>query len=470
MLILDRNSKTPLYLQIYEQIREKIISGKLHALSRLPSIRQQADTLGVSINTVTLAYQQLCSEGYITSKNRSGFYAEKIDDQLLNLRSRTGKQSPALETKKDAQEPHCKYDFSYGNLSPQDFPLSIWRKLSNQLLTSSNLDHICSYPDRRGEAGLRKAIMQYLHDSRGVFCEPEQIVICPGTQIALNLVCQLLKQEHSCIAMEDPGYDGARVVFHNNGLEIIPIGLEKDGLRLRDLEVCKAKLVYTTPSHQFPTGKIMPIKKRIRLLEWAFKNNAMIIEDDYDSELKYSGKPIPSIQHIDAKGHVVYLGTFSKSLSPALRMSYMVMPKTRIKKYQKIFERYNTPVPWLDQKLMQNFITKGYWDRHLRRIRNANKKRHDVLIQAISETMGENVAVHGINAGLHILLEFKAPGSETEMIKKAMNHGVRVYPVSEFWMRSERYKNNMVLLGFSRMDENEIAQGIKTLDQAWFKN
>ncbi len=327
-----------------------------------------------------------------------------------------------------------------------------------------------SYPDRNGEAGLRTAIMKYLHDSRGVFCQPEQIVICPGTQLSLNLLCQLLKQEHSSIAMEDPGYDGARVVFNNNGLNIIPIGLGKGGLNLNELENSSAKIVYVTPSHQFPTGEIMPIQKRIQLLEWAAKNNSIIIEDDYDSELRYGGSPIPSIQNIDSKGQVVYLGTFSKSLSPALRLSYMVMSGEIHNKYQKTFQRYNTFVPWLDQKIVESFIIKGHWERHLRRVRLANKKRHDTLIHTINKTMGKNVIVHGKDAGLHVILEFKDDLHEKDLIKKAKDHGVIVYPVSTFWIRQERYKNEMILLGFSGMDESDIVQGINILNNAWFKS
>ena len=470
MIVLNKKSKKTLYLQIYEQFKEKIISGQLEEGSRLPSIRSLSDSLNISKNTVTYAYQQLCIEGYVANKTRSGFYIQEIDNHSFSLQDQneTPTTPDILNCKPDA--PRYKYDFQYGRLAPGDFPIRLWRKLSNQILSPANLDKLVSYPDRMGETGLRTAIMKYLHNHRGVFCQPEQIVLCSGTPLSLSLLCQLLKHEHSSIAMEDPGYDAARIVFKNNGMNIIPIGLEKGGLNLNELEKSQAKIVYVTPSHQFPTGEIMPIQKRFQLLEWAAKNNSIIIEDDYDSELRYEGSPIPSIQNIDSKGQVIYLGTFSKSLSPALRLSYMVLSGEIHNKYQKAFQRYNTFVPWLDQKIVEAFIIQGHWEKHLRKVRLANKKRHDILIHTINKTMGKNVIVHGKNAGLHVILEFKENLCEKKLIKKAKDHGVIVYPVSTFWIRQEQYKNEMLLLGFSAMTESDIVEGINILNNAWFKN
>ena len=471
MIILKKKFKSPLYLQIYQQVKEKIISGQITEESRLPSIRALSESLDVSKNTVTYAYRQLCSEGYIINRTRSGFYAQKLDNHLFSLAVKKSKEPPSNTLEYGEPDSHpsiCKYDFQYGKLNPRDFPINLWRKLSNQLLSAPNLGKMVSYPDRRGEQGLRVEIMRYLHGSRGVICQPDQIVISPGTQLSLSLLSRFLKQTSSSIAMEDPGYDGARVVFKNNGLDIIPIGLENGGLKLDELELCTAKAIYTTPSRQFPTGEVMPIQKRIKLLEWARKNNTVIIEDDYDSELRYSGRPIPSIQSIDTQGQVIYLGTFSKSLSPALRMSYMVIPEPMLKGYQDIFERYNNFVPWLEQKIVEKFISGGHWERHLRKARQANKKRHDILTHTIKKTMGNKVMVHGINAGLHVILEFKDKVSEKKLIQRAKKHGVAVYPVSQCWIRRDLYKKEMILLGYSGMDETDIINGIQILNKAWF--
>ncbi len=473
MIILNDKLNEPLYMQIYRQIKEKIISGKIAEGTKLYSIRTLSNSLDVSTNTVNYAYQQLCLEGYITNKARSGFFVQRLDNQLLfNLRKHNYNKNTENLKSKEYDKPNntYKYNFQYGKLSPNYFPIYLWRKILNQLLSLSTLENMVSYNERKGEEGLRTEIMNYLHTSRGVSCQLEQIIICSGTQSCLNLICQLLKEHSTDIAIEDPGYDGARVVFINNELNVIPISLEDDGVKLSELKNSDAKIIYTTPSHQFPTGSVMPIQKRLKLLEWAIDNDSIIIEDDYDSELRYTGKPIPSMQSIDSKGRVIYIGTLSKSLSPALRISYMVLPEGLLKRYNDIFKKYVAYVPWLEQKTLEKFMNFGHWETHLRKICHSNKKKHDVLVHTINKLMGEKVIIHGKNAGLHVILEFKNGLSEKDLITRAKNHGVIVYPVSRYWIRLEEYTNNMILLGFSGMSEENIVKGINILNKAWFND
>ncbi|MCG8632306.1 MAG: PLP-dependent aminotransferase family protein [Desulfobacterales bacterium] len=473
MIILDTRLKTPLYLQIYEQMKNRVISGRIPYNSRLPSIRALSETLGVSKNTVTYAYRQLCAEGYVTNRERSGFYAQKLE--YPQDRGITGDpKEDGAGSSGQADSPGfsgCRYDFHYGSINPLDFPLNTWRKLSNKIISPAHLNKMVSYPDSSGEPELRTAILRYLNISRGVNCRPGQVVLCSGTQQCLNLVCRLLKPDSTApasVAMEDPGYDGARVVFENNSLNIIPVPVEKGGIRIRDLENSPARLVYITPSRQFPTGEIMPIRRRLKLLEWAARTKAVIIEDDYDSEFRYTGNPIPAIQSIDTKGQVIYMGTFSRSLSPALRMSYMVIPTPLLASFRQIFQRYNTVVPWMEQKLVETFIKEGHWEKHLRRIRLANKKRHDTLIASIHSTMADKVRIIGKNAGLHILLEIDNGFSEEELISSVRRKGVAVGPVSRYWIDRERCKIPMVLIGYSGMDSAEIEAGVMRLKKAWF--
>ncbi len=246
--------------------------------------------------------------------------------------------------------------------------------------------------------------------------------------------------------------------------------MEKDGIDLEQLENSSAKIVYITPSHQFPLGSVMPIQKRLKLLSWAIRKDGIIIEDDYDSELRYNSRPIPSIQSISSGKNVVYIGTFSKALSPSLRMNYMVLPQKWLKKYDKLFSRYQTSVPVIEQKIMQQFMNLGHFESHLRKICIANKKKYDVLTHTVKELMGNKVIIHGKNAGLHILLEINNGLGEEELIIKAKNHGVIVYPISIFWMKPEEYSNNMVLLGFGGLLESDITEGIKLLNDAWFND
>ena len=218
------------------------------------------------------------------------------------------------------------------------------------------------------------------------------------------------------------------------------------------------------------TGTVMPIAKRLKLLDWAIRKDGIIIEDDYDSELRYNSKPIPSIQSIDSKGSVVYIGTFSKALSPSLRLNYMVLPQAWLEKYHKRFKMYQVSVPIVQQKIIHQFMHLGHFDRHLRKIYLINKRKHDILIHTIQELMGNTVIIYARNAGLHILLEFNNGLTEKELITKAKNHGVKVYPVSMFWMRKDEYLNNMVLLGFGGIPESDIVEGIKMLKKAWLIN
>jgi len=470
MIILDNDSNIPLYVQIYDQLKKEITSGQLPENSKLMSTRNLAMTLGVSRNTVENAYLQLCSEGYISSKVGSGFIVEKLDNTIISKLKRQDYENIKKHENKTCKinlNDNYKYNFQYGNLSSSDFSLRLWKNISSKCLSSLTAEEMMSYTSHKGELELRIEIAKYLNKSRGVSCNTEQIVLSSGIGHSLSLLCQLFKNDFKQIALEDPGYNGARNVFSNNGYNIVPISLEKDGISIRELEDSSAKIVYVTPSHQFPTGSVMPISKRLKLLDWAIRKNGIIIEDDYDSELRYNSRPIPSIQGIDSKEYVAYIGTFSKSLAPSMRVSYIILPQSWVERYDKLFSKYHACVPLLHQKIIQQFMYLGYWEKHLRKICISNKRRHDTLIHTIHELMGDNVIIHGKNAGLHILLEFNNGLHENELIEKAKYYGVIVYPVSTFWIKLDDYNNNMVLLGFGGMTEIEIIEGVKLLAKAW---
>lgn len=482
MIILDNDSATPIYIQIYEQLKEKIISGEILEGDKLTSTRRLSSELNVSRNTVENAYMQLSSEGYVSSKAGSGFVAENLDNSIISKLKReniTVAKNIILDVNysfNDNNSYNCddgynyKYNFEYGKLSAQDFPLRIWKRISNKCLSTISAEDMVSYSSSKGELELQIEIMNHLRKSRGVSCNREQIIVSSGMEYCLSLLCQLIRDDFHNIALEDPGYIGAKDIFINNGYNVTPISLEEDGINLDELENSSAKIVYVTPSHQFPTGTVMPIAKRLKLLDWAIRNNGIIIEDDYDSELRYNSKPIPSIQSIDSKGVVVYVGTFSKAFSPSLRLNYMVLPETWLEKYHKRFKMYQVSVPLIQQKIIQQFMHLGHFDRHLRKINLINKRKHYILVHAIQEFMGDNVIIHGRNAGLHILLEFNNGLTEKELILRAKNHRIKVYPVSMFWMREDNYPNNMILLGFGGMPECDIVQGIKMLKEAWLMN
>jgi GntR family transcriptional regulator/MocR family aminotransferase len=467
MIIIDNNSDTPLYAQIYEQLKQDIVTGTLPEGSRLPSTRHLAQTLAVGRNTVEYAYLQLSSEGYATSRIGSGFTVEKLNS-LMYLTNK--KDSPQAEKGSEQDMEPSKtypYHFQYGNLSAQDFPINMWKKISSKALASLTADDMTAYCDKMGEMALRHDLSVYLKESRGVSCSAEQIILCSGFDYALTLLCQLLRDKMTHIAIEEPGYIGAKNIFINNGFHLLPVPVEKDGLNIEELERSAAEVVYVTPSHQFPTGAVTSIQKRLLLLDWAKRKNSFIIEDDYDSELRYHSRPIPSISSVAGSEHVVYIGTFSKALSPSLRMSYMVLPQKLLNLYHNELNMQQSPVSLLEQRIIQELMRSGYWVNHLRKTCVVYKKKHDVLIRTISETMGDMVKIHGKNAGLHILLESLQGLTEIEMIDRAKECGVLVMPVSIFWSNPIHYSNNMILLGFGNLSENDIIQGIKKLAQAW---
>lgn len=469
MIVINENSDTSLYMQIYDQFKESIITGELTDGSKLPSTRNLSRELGVSRNTIESAYQQLYSEGYIISKTGSGFTVKNFDRTISADFMAQSSAKPALLCN-DASLPNqtYKYDFRYGKLSPEDFPKALWKRLSNKIYSEENINKIMSYNENKGELVLREEIAKYLKGSRGVSCSSDQIVLCSGSQSAIDIICQLINDLPTSIAIEDPGYAGARDVFINNGLNLIPIDVDSEGINIDMLEKTTANIVYVTPSHQFPMGGVMPIQRRLKLIEWAVKNDSVIIEDDYDSELRYCSRPIPSIQSIDPYGRVIYIGTFSKSLAPGLRLSYMVLTPELTKTFDTKFARYHSQVPVLQQLVIKEFMALGNWESHLRKICLSYKKKHDILISMINELMGSNVTIHGKNAGMHIIVEVKSGPTEEDLIKRASNGGVKVYPVSTSWIRKDKYPGNMVLLGFSGLTENNIREGLAILKSQWF--
>ena len=462
----------PLYLQIYEQIREQIVSGIIPEGSRLVSTRNLAKTMQISRNTVESAYQQLCSEGYVCSKACSGYLVQKIDSILYNELTEQNQEAKRnrLKTVHDQGRTNkWKYNFQYGHLNFDDFPFKIWKSLTNQVFLSNSAENITAYNERKGELELRIEIMNYLNNSRGVICQPDQIVICAGTQSCLSILCQLLRKYSTDMAVEEPTYDGARDVFVNNGYNVTAVDLDDNGISLEKLEQTNVKILYVTPSHQYPMGDVMPINKRLNLLDWAEKNNAVIIEDDYDSEFRYNSRPIPSLHNRDTKDRIIYISTFSKSLAPGLRMSFMVLPPKWLEIYNKDFAKYNCPVPILEQQVLCRFMNEGHWYKYLRKIYLSNKKKHDTLLRTINDLMGSKVKIHGKNAGLHIVLEFNNGMTESQLIELAKAAGVTVYPMSRYWLNQEKYTNNMILLGFSGLSESHIIEGLNILNRVWFK-
>ncbi len=465
MFVLDSGNSAPLYWQLYNQCKDKILNGELKTGVKVPSSRKLSYDLGVSRNTVEVAYAQLYSEGYLVSKPRSGYYVESLDTAV-----RSGGRL-AVQQETDYEEPSPKtilYDFRYGRLHPQDMPAAQWQKLMNRCFREYR-EQLGYYGQPFGEPGLKQEIEKYLLTYRGVNCHNRQILIGAGTQYFLGIICQLLALQSSGIAMEEPGYFGARTIFENLGLKTFPVGLDQHGINIEQLEATGAKAVYITPSHQFPTGIVMPVLRRLQLIEWAVRNDAIIIEDDYSCHLRYNVKPIQSLQSL-ANDRVIYLGCCAKFLFPSIRLSYMVLPENFSSMFQKKFSGFASSVPFIIQKTAEMFMREGYWDSYLRKTVRQQKKKHDLLVRSLKREFGERLLLSGMHAGLHLLLQTAWPVSEDELITRAEQAGVKVYSATRHWAIPCNDGYGRILLGYGGLKPEDIAQAVSLLRQSWLSS
>ena len=457
----DSQSESPLYEQIYQYIKNEIRQGKLESGSRLPSTRILARNLRLSRSTTQMAYDQLLSEGYIEALPCKGYFVCKIEE-LVEVRQKGGGSfvEPG-DTGKDRYE----VDFSPRGIDLDSFPFNTWRKISRNTLVDDNKEMFAA-GDPQGERALRTAIGDYLHSARGVDCRPEQILIGAGSEYLLMLLSQILGNGRK-IAMENPTYKQAYRVLKGEGYPVIPVDMDRYGMDVQRLSRSSADVAYVMPSHQYPLGIVMPMKRRMELLKWAAKDPARyIIEDDYDSEFRYKGKPIPALQGYDRWEKVIYIGTFSKSIAPSIRVSYMVLPAPLLKEFQKKSSFLSSTVSRVDQLILQKFIEDGHYERHLNRIRTLYKSRHDTLMGCL-KTFQKICTISGENAGVHMLLHFAGDMTEEELIRKAAEKGVRVYGLSQYYIDPPDGLKPTIMLGYANISEDKMKEAVKLLEEAW---
>ena len=417
---LKPGSKIPLYEQIYEYIRAEIREGNIVSGEKLPSTRSLSRYLEVSRSTVELAYEQLLSEGYIEARPYRGFFVAQVEG-LYQL-SRQSRNEKHVSHKSEKQ---FRYDFTPNGVDLKSFPYNTWRKLSRECLMDDKAE-LFRLGCPKGQYGLRNAISSYLHQARGVNCSPDQIIVGAGNDYLMMLLCAVIGTKHR-IALENPTYKQAYRLFDNLSCKVCTVDMDEKGMRVDGLEKSGADIAFVMPSHQYPLGTVMPIKRRLELLEWANRSEKRyIIEDDYDSEFRYKGKPIPALQGYDGNGKVIYIGTFSKSIAPAIRMSYLVLPESLCKLYETRCGFINSTVSKVDQLILQKFIEDGYYERHLNKMRALYKSRHDTLLAAL-KSWKPDFRISGENAGVHLLLHFHDSRSEEELIRLASQNPYGYY-------------------------------------------
>ena len=462
MVPLYAQDKRPLYEQIYQYIKDEIRGGRLTAGSRLPSTRVLADNLKVSRSTTQMAYEQLLSEGYIEAVPCRGYFVAGIEE-LVEVK---GQETGSFVPEPAGSREQYRVDFSPRGIDLDSFPFNTWRKISKNTLVDDNKEMFAG-GDPQGERSLRAAIGSYLHSARGVNVRPEQIIIGAGSEYLWLLLSQILGMNHK-IAMENPTYKQAYRVFNGMGYPVAPVEMDRYGMDVAQLEKSGADVAYVMPAHQYPTGIVMPVRRRQELLAWACGGEGRyLIEDDYDSEFRYKGKPIPALQGMDGRERVIYSGTFSKSVAPAIRVSYLVLPKPLLAVYRERVNFYTSTVSRIDQNILYQFMMGGYYERHLNRMRAVYKAKHDTLIGAL-KPFEKQFTIKGEYAGLHLLLTDKKNRTEEWLVESAKQAGVKVYGLSSYLIREGKaVVVPTVILGYAMLSEDAIKEGIRLLKTAW---
>ncbi len=455
-----------LYEQIYGHIKGEIRSGKLLSGERLPSTRSLAEYLQVARSTVDCAYGQLLSEGYIESRPYKGYFVCPIEEllQLDSGLSALENRQAAVGAMPGGREEPYRINFSPYDIDMSGFPFSVWKKITKNILTDANSD-LFAKGEGQGDYSLRQTISRYLHSARGVECRPEQIIVGAGNDFLLLLLEKILGRDVR-IAMENPTYKRSYRIFRSFAYPIVTVDMDECGMRADRLEQADVRAAYVMPSHQFPMGTVMPIGRRMELLKWADGgSDRYLIEDDYDSEFRFRGKPIPALQASDRHGRVIYMGSFSKAIAPAIRVSFMVLPKPLLEIYERECSFYSCTVSRIDQSILNVFIGEGYFERHLNKMRKIYRGKHELLLECLGE-LREEFAIAGENAGLHLLLTSKRGIPEGELLERAAGRQVRVYGLSESSVE-EASGGAAVLLGFGGLTDEEIREGTALLKEAW---
>lgn len=460
LLAINPDSKTSLYVQLYQLLKEKIHQEEFKTNEKLPSKRQLAQRNNISDNTVMNAYNQLLVEGYIYSIERKGYYVSNIEFHNPSVyldEEAHRKKDPIKIGKKELFD----YDFTRSNPDQDLFPYSVFAKLYRQLFQEPN-DQLISESDGQGLYPLREELQQYLSLSRGVPSTPEQIVLGPSSEYLLAILFQLLDEDLH-LGLEDPGYQGFQNLLERSNIPYSPITVSESSLDLKELSQSAVNLMIVTSNHQFPTGKIMALKERQALLSWANQApNRYIIENDYDSEFKYSGIPIPSLKYLDQNNRVIHIGSFTRLLSPGIRLTYMVLPDKLVSRYQELFIGSSASLTSFEQWVIHDFMAEGHFTTHLNRSRTFYKKKRDQVIQAIKKE-DPQAKIYGEKAGLHLLVEASFDFDGSLFKKKAAENKIKLNLLNDYSFGKKEDAGKSIFLSFSSISEKDIDQIIKDI-------
>ena len=475
-IVLDQAQPQPLYRQLYESVRQLVLSGQLIGGTRLPPTRALSEELKVSRNTVVNAFEQLIAEGYLEGRTGAGTYvSDVLPESILQVVSIETQQANERETGTAVLSRRSQHLTAYalrkwmptrlfrpGMPETDLFPFNIWRKLMSQHWQQPEAVAL-GYGPTGGYMPLRQAIARYLRTARGVRCQAEQVIIVSGCQQALNLATQLLTDCGDLVWMEDPGYTGAKAALRQAEVVPVPIPLDEEGIQvqLAQSQWPQARMVYVTPSHQYPSGVTMSLSRRLALLQWAAQQQTWILEDDYDSEYRYTGHPLAALQGLDQANRVIYIGTFSKVLFPGLRLGYMVVPAALAAIFAEARNQLDRGSPWITQMVLADFMDQGHFARHIRRMRTLYAQRQAVFLEAAKTYLKGILTVQPSAAGLH-LVGYLPPQIDDKIVSQVLQtQGIDMPALSNYSMLTG--KHNGLVIGYAGVDEGTIRATIKRM-------
>ncbi len=489
-MILDPTANKPLYRQLYDKLRQAILLGELAGGTRLPSTRTFARNLGISRATVMIAFEQLLYEGYIYGEVGSGTYVRHVlPDELLQSPTIEHEARQTLEKQEQITEESLPAELSQrgkiiagsemaplkywqGTVQQQafqpglpalrEFPFKLWGQLEAKRWRHTTGDEF-GYGDPAGYRPLRNEIAAYVQAARGVKCDEEQVIIVAGSQQAINLSAQLLIDPGDKVWIEEPCYLGARGALLSSGAQLVPVAIDDEGLQVaKGIERCaQARLAYVTPSHQFPLGTTMSLARRLALLQWATRAGSWILEDDYDGEYRYAGKPLASLHGLDTAERVIYIGTFSKVMFPALRLGYLVVPPQLIDAFKAARAAADRHSNTIDQLVLTDFMVQEHFARHVRRMRTLYEERQHMLVEQAKRLLGSLLALDKAEAGMHLVGKLAQGISDVHAAQQIATRGVVTTPVSKYYLKHPDL--NALVLGYAAFNEQEIRQGVEQL-------
>ena len=454
---LEKRGTHPIYEYLYMCIKNDILEGKIAPGEKLPSKRSFAKSQGISVITVENAYAQLLTEGYIYSEEKRGFFAGDMGEKYVQGK----KKRIRVESKK---QENWLVDFKSNHIRYDNFPFSTWSKVMRQTLLDQENSFLQS-PESQGVAPLRQYISMHLEKYRGLSVNPNHIVVGAGTEYLYGLIVQILGHS-SMIAVEDPGHKKIGKVYESNGVRCIRVPVDQDGLDLSALRGSNASAVHISPSHHFPTGRVMPATRRHKLIQWAREHDSYIIEDDYDSEFRFSGRPIPTLASID-EDRVIYMNTFSKTLAPSIRIAYMVLPEKLMKVFRMRLDFYSSTVSGFEQYTLANFIRLGYYERHINRMRNYYREYRSRILKAIKESsLFEKVTIEEENAGLHFILHINREMDDEAYVRKLKKNKINISTVAEYCYNDNENFQHKFIINYSAVQEEDLKKALEIMNQA----